>query len=78
MSDHQYDTSLIDPEAPAMISQYWSSRTGPGAPNVNFGKYLFEDNFEIQNFRNICCKISFLPVSPRIFEHLKNGIIAHF
>ena len=26
----------------------------------------------------ICCKISCLPASPRIFEHLKNGIIAHF
>ena len=35
-----------------------------GAPNVNF--------------RNICCKISCLPASPRIFDHLKNGTIAHF
>ena len=24
------------------------------------------------------CKISCLPASPRIFEHLKNGIIPHF
>ena len=30
------------------------------------------------DFRNNCCKISCLPASPRIFEHLKNGIIAHF
>ena len=43
-----------------------------------FGKYLFGRRFEIYNFRNICCKISCLPASPRIFEHLKNRIIAHF
>ena len=24
------------------------------------------------NFRNVCCKISCLPASPRGFEHLKN------
>ena len=41
-------------------------------------KYLFRRRFEIYNFRNICCKIYFLPASPRIFEHLKNGIIAYF
>ena len=43
-----------------------------------FRKYLFGRRFEIQNFRNICSKISCLPASPRIFEHLKNGIIANF
>ena len=48
-------------------------------PNVIFfGKYLFGRRFEIQNFRNICCKISCLLASPRIFEHLKKGVIAHF
>ena len=47
-------------------------------PTSIFGKYLFGIRFEILNFRNICCKISSLPASPRIFEHLKNGIIAHF
>ena len=26
----------------------------------------------------ICCKISCLPASPRIFEHLNKGIISHF
>ena len=38
-----------------------------GAPNVNF-------------WENICAEdeISCLSASPRIFEHLKNGIIAHF
>ena len=41
-------------------------------------EYLFGRRFEILNFRNICCKISCLPASPRIFEHLKNGIIAYF
>ena len=43
-----------------------------------FGKYLFGRQFAISNFRNICCKISCLPASPRIFEHLKNGITAIF
>ena len=42
------------------------------------GKYLFGRRFENQNFRNIRCKISCLPASPRIFEHLQNGIITHF
>ena len=28
--------------------------------------------------KKICCKISRLPTSPRIFEHLKNGITTHF
>ena len=49
-----------------------------GAPNVNFRKISFGRRFEIQNFRNICCKVSSLPASPRILEHLKNGISAHF
>ena len=43
-----------------------------------FGKYLFGRRFEIQNFRNICFKTFCLPASTRIFEHLKNVIIAHF
>ena len=37
-----------------------------------------EDDSRSGNFRNICWKICCLPASPRIFEHLKNGIIAHF
>ena len=49
-----------------------------GHPTSIFGKYLFGRRFEIQNFRNICCKISCLPASPRILKHPKNGIIAHF
>ena len=49
-----------------------------GHPTAIFGKYLFGRRFEIYNFRNICCKISCLPASPRIFEHLQNGIITHF
>ena len=49
-----------------------------GHPTTILGKYVFGRRFAIQNFRNICCKISCLPASPRIFEHLKNGIIAHF
>ena len=49
-----------------------------GHPTRIFGKYLFGRRFDIYNFRNICCKISCLPASPRIFEHLKTTIIAHF
>ena len=47
-------------------------------PPSIFGKYLFGRRFEIENFRNICCKISCLPACPRIFEHLRDGTIAHF
>ena len=49
-----------------------------GHPTSIFGNYLFGRRFEIQNFRNICCKMSCLSASPRIFEQLINGIIAHF
>ena len=49
-----------------------------GHPTSIFGKYLFGRRFKIQHFRNISCKISCLPASPGIFEHLKNGIITHF
>ena len=49
-----------------------------GHPTSIFGKYLFGRWFKIYSFRNICCKLSCLPASPRIFAHLKNGIIAHF
>ena len=52
--------------------------TKQGHPTSIFGKYLFGRRFEIRNVRNICCKMSCLPVSPRIFENLINGIIAHF
>jgi len=47
-------------------------------PTSIFGKYLFGRQFQIWNFRNICCKISCLPASPRIFEQLQDGIITHF
>ena len=51
-----------------------SFRQMAGAPNVNFRK--ISDRQTIYNFRNICCKISCLLASARIFEHLKNGLIA--
>ena len=54
----------------------WRFITNQGHPASIFGKYLFERRFE--NFRNICCKIYCSPISPRIFEHLRNGIITHF
>jgi len=37
-----------------------------------------KDDLRSRTIRNICCKIFCLPASPRIFEHLKNGTIAHF
>ena len=52
--------------------------TCQGHPTSIFGKYLFRRRFERQNFRNISCKIPCFPASPWVFEHLKNGIIAHF
>ena len=49
-----------------------------GAPNVNFGKISVRKTICDLEFSEHLFKISCLPVSPRIFEHLKNGIIAHF
>ena len=37
-----------------------------------------ENDLRSRIFRNIRCKISCLPTSPRIFKHQKNGIMAHF
>ena len=38
-----------------------------------------EDDLRSRIFRTLfCCKIACLPASPRIFEHLKNAITAHF
>ena len=37
-----------------------------------------EDDLRSRIFWNISFKISCLPAPPRIFEHLKNGKIAHF
>ena len=54
------------------------SREIQGHPTSIFGKFLLGRRFEVENFRNIFCKIYCLPAYPRIFEHLKNGIIAHF
>ena len=44
-----------------------------GAPNVKFGKISVRKTIEIQNFRNICCKIPCLPAPPGVFEHLKRS-----
>ena len=59
---------------------YWSFNFQfSGAPNVNFWKNICsEDDLRSRSFGTFCCKISCLPASPRIFEHLKNGITAHF
>ena len=53
-----------------------------GAPNGNFRENICsEDDLKTRifgTFVDFCCKISCLPASPRIFEHLQNGIITHF
>ena len=49
-----------------------------GAPNVNFRKITVRTTIWELELSKHLCKISCLPSSPRIFEHLKNGIIAHF
>ena len=46
-----------------------------GPPNDNFRKISVRKTICDLEFS---VKISCLPASPRIFEHLKNGIIAHF
>ena len=43
-----------------------------GAPNDNFRENICsEDDLRSRIFGTFVAKISFLPVSPRIFEHLK-------
>ena len=54
---------------------FQTSRFGQtGAPNVNFWKTFVRKTIWDLEFWNICCKICCLPASPRIFEHLKNGM----
>ena len=68
---------MLGPLCNQTINLKTDSKT-QGHPTSIFRKYLFGRQFEIWNFRNICCKINCLPASPRIFEHLKNGIITRF
>ena len=50
-----------------------------GAPNDNFRKNICsEDDLRSRIFETFFCKISCLSASPRIFEHVKNGMIAYF
>ena len=57
-----------------MVNKGTSSSFTIRSTQRQFSGYICsEDEFEIRNFRNICCKISCLPAFPRIFEHLKNG-----
>ena len=73
-----YCSSLLCGLQQIKLSKLQRVQNSPqGHPTSIFGKYLFGRRFEIYNFRSICCKISCLPACPRIFEHLKNGIIAH-
>ena len=48
-----------------------------GAPNVTF-RTISVRKTTSRIFGTFVVKISCLPASPRIFEHLKNGLIAHF
>ena len=66
----------VDNQA-VLYKHQWNTKW-QGHPTAIFGKYLFGRWFGTYNFRNICCKISCLPASRRVFEHLKNGIITHF
>ena len=68
----------MDEEMTARLRSGATIRKTQGHPTAIFGKYLFGRRFETNNFRNICCKIYCLPASPRVFEHLKKGIITHF
>ena len=64
---------------PAMIPEQMTNyRDRRGTQRQFSEKYLFGRRVEIQNFWNICCKISCLHASPKIFEQIKNGILAHF
>ena len=47
-------------------------------PRSIFWKYLFGRRFEDLEFLEHFLYNFCLPASPRIFEHLKNGLIAHF
>ena len=50
-----------------------------GAPNVNFRKIsVLNTIWDLEFSEHFFWKISCLPASPRIFEHLKYGIIGHF
>ena len=50
-----------------------------GAPNDNFRQNISsEDDLRSRIFGTFVSKISWLPASPRIFQHLKYGIIAYF
>ena len=50
-----------------------------GAPNGNFRENICsEDDLRTRIFGTFVVKLSCLPASPRIFEHLQNGIITHF
>ena len=77
---HDPPCSRSDTLTSELLRTCWRARvtgSNQGHPTSIFEKYLFGRRF-VKNFRNICFKMSCLPASPRIFEHLKKGIIAHF
>ena len=52
----------------------------PGAPKVNFWKISVRKTIrDLEFFGTFVVKfLGCLAASPKIFDHLKNGIIAHF
>ena len=63
-----YSRKTLRNNVPKSARKY---KRNQGHPTTIFVKHLFGRRFEIYKFRNICSKISCLPASPRIFEHLK-------
>ena len=59
----------LSPEGASVVS---------GVPNDNFRKISVRKTICDLEFSEHLFKISCWPASPRIFEHLKNGIIADF
>ena len=57
---------------------FWLNRTRFRGTQRQFSENMCSEDDLRFRISNICCKISCLPASPRIFEHVKNGIIAHF
>ena len=67
-SSFTYFKNPVFSPTPCLLYTLILSCTYQGHPTSIFRKYLFGRRFEIQNFLNICCKISCLAASSRIFR----------
>ena len=66
---------LKDQEHPENLTSQYHGAQLAGAPTVNFRKiFVRKTIWDLGVSEHFVA----LPASPRIFEHLKNGIIAHF